>query len=83
MVVEISNHAREQMAERGASEAEVILAIEKGESESARKNRELFRKNFQFNGSWRGRHYNIKQVVPIVAYKGDKLIVVTVYVFYF
>ena len=71
------------MAERGASEAEVILTIEKGESESARKNRKLFRKNFQFNGNWRGRHYNIKQVAPIVAHKGDKLIVVTVYVFYF
>jgi Domain of unknown function (DUF4258) len=83
MVIEISNHAREQMAERGASEAEVILAIEKGESKSTRKNRKLFRKNFQFNGIWRGRHYNIKQVAPIVAYKGDKLIVVTVYVFYF
>ena len=46
MLIEISNHAREQMAERGASEAEVILAIEKGESESARKNRKLFRKIF-------------------------------------
>ncbi len=83
MVVEISNHAREQMAERGASEAEVILAIEKGESESTRKNRKLFRKNFQFNGNWRGRYYNIKQIAPIVAYEGDKLIVVTVFVFYF
>jgi hypothetical protein len=83
MVVEISDHAKEQMVERGASEAEVLLAIEKGESESVRKNRKLFRKNFQFNGSWRGRQYNIKQVAPIVAYKGDKLIVVTVYVFYF
>ena len=83
MVVEISNHAREQMAERGASEAEVLLAIEKGESESTRKNRKLFRKNFQFNGSWRGRYYNIKQIAPIVAYEGDKLIVVTVFVFYF
>ena len=83
MVVEISKHAREQMVERGASEAEVLLAIEKGESESVRKNRKLFRKNFQFNGNWRDRQYKIKQVAPIVAYEGDKLIVVTVYVFYF
>ena len=83
MVVEISDHAKEQMVERGASEAEVLLAIEKGERESARKNRKLFRKNFQFNGNWRDRQYKIKQVAAIVAYEGDKLIVVTVYVFYF
>jgi len=54
------------MLERGAREEEVIFAIEKGEFEPARRNRKLFRKNFQ-----------------LVADEGDKIVVVTVYVFYF
>jgi hypothetical protein len=83
LIIEISNHAREQMLERGASEEEVISAIEKGEFEPARKERKLFRKNFQFNSIWRDRQYKIKQVAPLVADEGDKIVVVTVYVFYF
>ena len=83
MIIVISNHAREQMLERGAREEEVIFAIEKGEFEPARRNRRLFRKNFQFNSIWRGRQYRIKQVAPLVADEGDKIVVVTVYVFYF
>lgn len=71
------------MAERGASEAEVLLAIEKGEVEAVRKGRKLFRKNFQFNSMWRGREYKIKQVAPIVADEGGKLVMITVFVHYF
>jgi len=81
--IEISQHAQEQMVERGASKSEVVLAIEKGEIETAHKGRNMYRKNFQFNRIWRGKRYKIKQVVPIVADEGDKLVVVTVYVFYF
>ncbi|MBU0567727.1 DUF4258 domain-containing protein [bacterium] len=83
IIIEISPHARDQMVERGASEAEVYLAIEKGEVEPARKGRKQFKKSFQFNEVWRGKQYKIKQVAPIVADKDDKLVVVTVYVFYF
>jgi len=43
----------------------------------------MYRKNFPFNGDWRGRHYRIKQVAPVAAMEPDRLIVVTVYVFYF
>ncbi|GEM_PF-6169639 len=38
-----------------------------------------YRKNFQFNGMWRGRKYQIKQVAPIVADEDDRLVVVTVF----
>lgn len=81
--IEISPHAMEQMLERGASEREVLLAIERGDVEPARKGRKTYRKNFQFDGLWRGRQYKIKQVAPIVAEEGDKLVVVTVFVLYF
>ncbi len=55
--IEISLHAKEQMRERGASEDEVFSAISKGEVEPAHKGRTMYRKNFQFNGMWRGKKY--------------------------
>ena len=83
MSIEISAHARIQMIERGATDGEVTTAIEQGQPESARLGRTLYRKNFPFDSTWRGRHYRTKQVAPVVASDGDKLAVVTVYVFYF
>ena len=81
--IEISKHAREQMQERGVGEDEVISAIRHGESEPARGNRALYRKNFQFDKLWRGRYYRLKQITPIVAQASDRLMVVTVFAFYF
>ena len=81
--IEISKHAREQMQERGVVEDEVIAAMHHGESEPARGNRTLYRKNFQFDKPWRGRYYRIKQVAPIVVRESDRLVVVPVFAFYF
>jgi len=81
--IEISPHAHQQMAERGTHETEVFAAIQQGETEPTRKGRIMYRKNFPFEGQWRGRRYRIKQVAPVVAEEGDKLVVVTVYVFYY
>ncbi|GFP27184.1 hypothetical protein HKBW3S42_00977 [Candidatus Hakubella thermalkaliphila] len=81
--IEISPHACEQMVDRGVSEEEVMAAIRRGEAESAQKGRFTYRKNFQFGKVWRGRRYAIKQVAPIVARESDRLVVVTVYAFYF
>jgi len=81
--IEISHHARQQMHERGVDQAEVIAAIRGGQVEPARKNRAMYWKNFQFDGVWCGRRYMIKQVAPVVAKEPDRLVVVTVYAFYF
>lgn len=81
--ITFSDHAREQMAERGSNESEVRAAIEQGEREQARGDRTIYRKNFPFEGYWRDKYYRIKQVAPVVTYEGDRLVVVTVYVFYF
>lgn len=78
-----SLHAREKMADRGASEREVDVAVRTGNPEPARKGRLLFRKNFTFNGQWRGKHYAVKQVAPVIAEETDRLVVVTVFVHYF
>jgi hypothetical protein len=71
------------MEERGAAEYQVIAAIRTGDAEPAHRNRMMYRKAFQFDGSWRNKYYRIKQVAPVVAQEADRLVVVTVYVFYF
>jgi hypothetical protein len=81
--IEFSRHAREQMAERGAEEEEIIEAIRSGEEVPAKQGRLGYRKNFQYNQAWGGRTYAIKQVLAIVARDEEQLVVVTVYTFYF
>lgn len=81
--IQFSQHAREQMVERGADQNEVIETIRTGEQVPAKHGRLGYRKNFQYNRLWGGRTYAIKQVLAIVVEELDALIVVTVYTFYF
>jgi hypothetical protein len=78
-----SQHALDQMPDRGATRDEVEAAIRTGELSPAKSKRTSYRKNFPFNKEWKGRKYAIKQVMPIVTEKSDRIVVVTVYVFYF
>lgn len=78
-----SQHALDQMADRGAGREEVELAIHDGELMPARGRRLSYRKNFPFNQQWKGKPYSVKQVMPVVVEESDKIVVVTVYVFYF
>jgi Domain of unknown function (DUF4258) len=81
--IEFSTHALEQMADRGANQSEVEIAINEGEEIPAKRGRRAFRKNFAFDSTWKGRHYEAKQVLPIVVEDQDRTVVITVYVFYF
>ncbi len=78
-----SRHSLEQMPDRGATREEVEAAIDSGERLPARGRRLAFRKNFPFSKEWKDCYYEMKQVMPIVAEEDDRIIVVTVYVFYF
>lgn len=80
--IEFSQHAIDQLSDRGATQEETIKAIREGEPVPAKKGRQAFRKNFSFEEKWKGKFYEIKQVVPIVV-EEKKIIVVTVYVFFF
>ena len=79
----LSHHAQEQMRERGASREEVLAAIARGQPEPARNNRVMYRLNIAYNARWGEKTYAVKQVAPVVAEEPDRLIVVTVYAFYF
>ncbi len=76
-------HALEQMQERGTTKREVEVAISKGEMIPAKKGRVSFRHNFRFDSKRGGRHYEVKQVVPVVVHEEGEIVVITVYVFYF
>jgi hypothetical protein len=79
----ITRHARIRMAERGASEDTVRLAVTIGEREPARRGLFLHRLDVPFGGRWRGRRYGTMQVAALVAHEPGRLVVVTVYTFFF
>lgn len=81
--IRIHPHAVARLNERGATEAEVISTIRSGESFAARLGRGGFRRNFQFDGFWRGKRYATKQVEVIAVKEADTWIVITVLVRYF
>ena len=78
-----SAHAKIQMIERGASKKEVIAAVYDGEKNLVKHGRIAYRKNFQYNNKWGEKFYHIKQVMPVVKKENSKIIIVTVYTFYF
>ena len=83
MKIKFSNHALRQIQERGAVRSEVVKAISNGEKVPAKKGRFCYRYNFQYSGSWMGKRYRIKQVMPVVVEEEAMFVVITVYVFYF
>ena len=80
--IKFSRHALDNMFDRGASREEIEQTIRTGEPLPARKGRIAFRKNFSHNGIWKGKYYQVKQVMPIVVEESDRFVVVTVYVFF-
>ena len=81
--VVFTKHARQRMRARGASEEDVRQAIRVGQREPAQRGLFQFRLNLEFQREWRGRYYGVQQVIPIVAEEAERLVVVTVYTFYF
>ena len=76
-------HALDKMAERGATKEEVQTTIEHGERFIAKLGRTGFRRNFSFEGVWRGKLYNIKQVEAYAVVENADWLVITVITRYF
>ncbi len=81
--IRLTKHAREQSAERGAAEFEVVEAIHNGTREPAKNGREFCRYNFPFNKKWQDKFYAVKQVAPVIKDEANEIVVITVYTFYF
>jgi len=71
------------MGERGATEDEVRATVNQGEQFPAKFGRAGFRRNFQFDGEWRGRPYRTKQVEVYAVQEGADWLVITVITRYF
>ena len=82
-MVKLHPHARERMAERGATEDEVVATVERGETFPAKFGRTGFRRNFQFDANWRGKQFTTKQIEAIAVKEGNDWMVVTVITKYF
>ena len=82
-MVRLHPHARERMQERGATEEEIQATVAQGEQFPARFGRTGFRRNFQFDREWRGRHCRTKQVEVYAVQQGADWLVITVITRYF
>ena len=83
MSVRLHPHAVARMAERGATEAEVIATVEHGERFEAKFGRSGFRRNFSFDGERRGRTFATKQVEAYAVEQAGGWLVITVMVKYY
>jgi len=81
--IRLSQHAREQLAYRGATEGEVVEAVRTAPWGPAELGQLECRKEFPYNRIWHNRSYQTKQVRPIFVEEAGEIVVVTVYVYYF
>ena len=80
--VALHPHARARLAERGATEAEVIETVQMGKRFPAKFGRTGFRRRFPFHDMWRGREYATKQIEAF-AVEEHGWLVITVIVRYY
>jgi hypothetical protein len=71
------------MAERGATEQEVVATVLTGERYPVKLGRTGFRRNFPRAGAWAGRVYATKQLEVIAVREGGAWLVLTVVAKYF
>lgn len=85
MKVRLHPHALERLAERGATEPEVVATVRGGERFLAKFGRTGFRRNFAYNEEWLGRQYANKQVEAYAVEEDEKenWLVITIVVKYF
>ena len=80
--IRLSQHARDRLVPRGATEQEVIEAIRTAAWQRAELGRWECRKVFRANRQWHGRRYASKVVRPVFVEELREVVVVTVYVYF-
>ncbi len=83
MAVRFHPHAQQRMAQRGATEKEVIDTVTEGEQFEAKFGRAGFRRNFVFEKQWRNKYYKTKQIEVYAIREGDDWLVISVIGRYF
>ena len=80
MIIRLHARAQARLEERGATEEEVSMTVQHGETFPAKFGRVGFRRNFHYNHNWRGRSFATKQVEAIAVREGNDWLVITVVV---
>ena len=83
MDVRLHPHALERLPERGALEDEVIQTVLSGERFPAKYGRIGYRRNFRYGATWRGRHYETKQVEAYCVWEDGGWLVLSIVTKYF
>ena len=81
--VRLSNHALRYMSKRGFTVAEVEEAIRTSPWGAAELARLECRKDFRYGKEWNGKVCATKQVRPVFVEEAAKIVVITVYTYYF
>jgi len=79
--IRLSGHARQQLARRGATEAEIVQTIRSAVWQPAELGKQECRMDFPYNALWNGKRYSVKQVRPIFVEEEEEIVVITVYIF--
>ncbi|MEA3432461.1 MAG: DUF4258 domain-containing protein [candidate division WOR-3 bacterium] len=78
-----TKHSRESMRKRGVSEDEVRIAISKAPWQPSKWGRFECTLEFEYNKEWNKKFYRTKQVVPVFMEEETRIVIITVYAFYF
>ncbi len=81
-MIKIVDHAKERMLTRGATLKEVKEVIKSGNELPAKHGRRAKEKIFKYGKQWLGKIYPQKKVVVIYVEEDNKVVVITVKVFY-
>ena len=82
MIIQIDPHTLERAAERGASEDEIRDVLNTGFDIPGRKRRRSKGKIYNFNKKRLDTFYKQKKIEVIYTIDNDKIVTITVYVFY-
>jgi len=82
MDIQIDPHTLERAEERGTSEVEIVDTIHSGLAIPAKHDRIGKAKVYDFKQNRHNKYYEHKRVEVFYLIEGDKIITVTVYVFY-
>ncbi len=83
MIINFHPHALERMAQRGATQKQVIETVEAGERFEAKFGRIGFRRNFLFEKHWRNRYYKNIQIEVYAVMESKDWLVISVITRYF
>ncbi len=82
MIIQIDPHTLERAVERGTNESEILDVIHNGFVVPSKYGRIGKAKIYEFNQNRHNKYFEQKRVEVFYLIEGDKIITVTVYVFY-